>query len=238
LSRLTFADLIGLASHFTVQQFLQRDNFAQRHAQGDPIWLHEFFYSLMQGYDAVAMQTDVQIGATEQLFNLLASRKLQESFGLRPQICLTLPILVGTDGHMRMSQSIGNYIGIAEPPAEMYGKVMSLPDHAMPNHMNLVTRWTPDEIATIEAELDAGRLHPRDAKMRLAWEITSIFHGREAADEAQAHFRRVFQQRALPDDMPTHSLPAPANVVDLLVDTGLARSKSEGRRRFVRLVSQ
>jgi tyrosyl-tRNA synthetase len=112
----------------------------------------------------------------------------------------------------------------------MYGKVMSLPDHAMPNHMNLVTRWTPDEIATIEAELDAGRLHPRDAKMRLAWEITSIFHGREAADEAQAHFRRVFQQRALPDDMPTHSLPAPANVVDLLVDTGLARSKSEGRR--------
>jgi tyrosyl-tRNA synthetase len=230
LSDLDFADVIDLASRFTVQQFLQRDNFSQRHANGDPIWLHEFFYALMQGYDAVAMRADVQIGATEQLFNLLAGRKLQEAFGQRPQICLTLPILVGTDGQMRMSQSIGNYIGIAEPPAEMYGKMMRLPDQAMSNHMNLITRWTPAEIVALEAELAAGRLHPRDAKMRLAWEITSIFHGDGTADEAEAHFRRVFQQRQLPDDMPEQTLSAPTNVVDLLVLTGLARSKSEARR--------
>jgi tyrosyl-tRNA synthetase len=230
LSELGFADVIDLASHFTVQQFLQRDNFAQRHANGDPIWLHEFFYALMQGYDAVTMRADVQIGATEQLFNLLAGRKLQEAFGQRPQICLTLPILVGTDGQVRMSQSIGNYIGIAEPPAEMYGKAMRLPDQAMSNHMNLITRWTPAQIAAIEADLAAGQLHPRDAKMRLAWEITSIFHGDGAADEAQAHFRRVFQQGQLPDDIPEHDLSAPTNVVDLLVLTGLARSKSEARR--------
>jgi tyrosyl-tRNA synthetase len=230
LSELSFADVIDLASRFTVQQFLQRDNFTQRHANGDPIWLHEFFYALMQGYDAVAMRADVQIGATEQLFNLLAGRKLQEAFGQRPQICLTLPILIGTDGQVRMSQSIGNYIGIAEPPAEMYGKMMRLPDQAMSNHMNLVTRWTPAEIAAIEADLAAGQLHPRDAKMRLAWEITSIFHGDGAADEAEAQFRRVFQQRQLPDDMPEQDLSAPTNVVDLLVLTGLARSKSEARR--------
>ena len=230
LSDLGFADVIDLASRFTVQQFLQRDSFSQRHANGDPIWLHEFFYALMQGYDAVAMRADVQIGATEQLFNLLAGRKLQEALGQRPQICLTLPILVGTDGQVRMSQSIGNYIGIAEPPAEMYGKMMRLPDQAMSNHMNLITRWTPTEIAAIEADLAAGRLHPRDAKMRLAWEITSIFHGDGAADEAEAHFRRIFQQRQLPDDMPEQTLSDPTNVVDLLVLTSLARSKSEARR--------
>jgi len=230
LSKLTFADVIQLASHFTVQQFLQRDNFRRRHAAGDPIWLHEFFYSLMQGYDAVVMQTDVQLGATEQLFNLLAGRKLQEAYGLRPQVCLTLPVLVGTDGRMRMSKSTGNYVGIAEPPAEMYGKVMSLPDHAMSNYMNLVTRWTSAEIAAVEADLAADRIHPRDAKMRLAWEIVSSFYGDEAADAAQAYFRRVFQQGALPAEMPEHRLAGPANVVDLLSDLGLVRSKSEGRR--------
>jgi tyrosyl-tRNA synthetase len=230
LSTLRFGDVIDLASRFTVQQFLQRDNFSQRQASGDPIWLHEFFYALMQGYDAVAMRADVQIGATEQLFNLLAGRKLQEAFGLQPQVCLTLPILVGTDGHLRMSQSTGNYIGIAEPPAEMYGKLMKLPDQAMSNYMNLVTRWTPADIAAVEADLAAGRLHPRDAKMRMAREITSIFHGDEAAAAAQARFRRVFQQRRLPGDMPEQRLAGPTHVVDLLVLTGLAESKSQGRR--------
>ncbi|UCC62497.1 MAG: tyrosine--tRNA ligase [Anaerolineae bacterium] len=230
LSELTFADVIGLASHFTVQQFLQRDNFSQRHAKGDPIWLHEFFYALMQGYDAVAMETDVQIGATEQLFNLLAGRKLQEAFGQRSQVCLTLPILVGTDGHIRMSKSIGNYIGIAEPPAEMYGKTMSVPDQAMSNYMNLVTRWTPAEIAVVESALAEGKLHPRDAKMKLAREIVSIFYGDEAAGEAEDHFKTVFQQRELPPDMPVLAVAEPRNVVDLLAAAGMVRSKSEARR--------
>ena len=230
LSRLTFGDLINLASNFTVQQFLARDNFAKRYAKGDPVWLHEFFYALMQGYDAVALQTDVQIGGTDQLFNLLAGRKIMEAFGLRPQVCLTFPILVGTDGYLRMSKSTGNYIGIDEPPEQMYGKVMSLPDHAMSNYFNLVTRWTPAEIARIEADLKSGKLHPRDAKMKLAWEIVSIFHGDEAADAAEAHFRTVFQKRELPPDMPTLTVTGPVNIVDLMTQAGLAQSKSAARR--------
>ncbi len=230
LAPLSFADVIKLSSHFTVQQFLARDNFAQRYTNGDPIWLHEFFYGLMQGYDAVALQTDVQIGGTEQLFNLLAGRKLMEVFGLRPQVCLTFPILVGTDGHLRMSKSTGNYIGISEPPEVMYGKVMSIPDHAMSNYASLVTRWTPDEIATVESALAEGRLHPRDAKMQLARELVSIFYDDEVAREAEEHFKTVFQQRELPSDMPVFWMAEPANVVDVLAAAELVRSKSEGRR--------
>ncbi len=230
LSKLTLADLIKLASHFTVQQFLARENFAKRYQKSDPIWLHEFLYALMQGYDAVVLRPDVQIGGMDQLFNLLAGRRLMEAFGLRPQICLTFPILVGTDGRTRMSKSAGNYIGINEPPEEMYGKVMSIPDEAMSNYFNLVTRWTPDQIAEIERALSSGELHPRDAKMKLAWEIVSIFHGDEAATRAEEHFKRVFQRRELPREMPTYRLSAPRNIVELLVETGLAKSKSEGRR--------
>jgi tyrosyl-tRNA synthetase len=230
LSHLTFADTIRLASHFTVQQFLARDNFSKRMAKGDPIWLHEFFYALMQGYDAVAMQTDVQIGATEQLFNLMAGRKLQEAFGQRPQICLTLPILVGTDGRIRMSKSMGNYIGINEPPEEQYGKVMSLPDDAMPQYFRLVTRFEPHRIAALEADLQAGRMHPRDAKMLLAREIVAIFHGEAAAERAEEHFKTVFQQRDLPPNMEEFRLTAPTNIVDLIVTAGLAPSKREARR--------
>ena len=151
LSKLTFSDVIGLASNFTVQQFLARDNFSKRHQGGDPIWLHEFLYALMQGYDAVAMETDVQVGGTEQLFNLLAGRKLQEAFGQRPQVCITLPILVGTDGALRMSKSTGNYIGLDEAPEDKYGKAMSIPDSAIRNWFELVTRWAPEQGATTSA---------------------------------------------------------------------------------------
>ncbi len=230
LTKLTLVDVIKLGSNFTVQQFLARDNFSKRYAKGDPIWLHEFFYALMQGYDAVALQTDVQIGGTDQLFNLMAGRKIMEAFGLRPQICLTFPILVGTDGYLRMSKSTGNYIGIDEPPEQMYGKVMSLPDHAMSSYFNLVTRWTPAEIAHIEADLKSDKLHPRDAKMKLAWEIVSIFHGGAAANDAEAHFRTVFQERELPPEIPAFTVTGLASVVDLMVEAGLAGSKSAARR--------
>ena len=230
LAPLTFADLIRLASHFTVQQFLARESFAKRHAKGDPIWLHEFFYALMQAYDAVTLETDVQIGGTEQLFNLMAGRKLQEALGQRPQICLTLPILVGTDGHQRMGQSLGNYIGVNEPPEEMYGKVMSIPDHAMRNYFDLLSSFEPAQIADIEQRIANGRLHPMDAKMMLAQDIVTIYHDAEAAVRAEAHFKRVFQKRELPEDMPTHKLAAPQNIVDLLAEVGLAPSKSQARR--------
>jgi len=230
LGKLTFVDVIELASHFTVQQFLARDNFARRYAKGDPIWVHEFLYALMQGRDAAAMETDVQLGGTDQLFNLLVGRKLQEVLGQRPQICLTFPILVGTDGYLRMSKSTGNYIGIDEPPEEMYGKVMSLPDHAMLDYFTLVTRYQPDQIAALRAGLADGSLHPRDVKMELAREIVSIFHGDAAAQQAEEHFRTVFQERELPPDMPIHVVEAPTSIVELLAASGLASSKGEARR--------
>lgn len=184
----------------------------------------------MQAYDAVALRTDVQVGDTEQLFNLMAGRKLMEAFGLHPQVCITLPILVGTDGRLRMSKSTGNYIGIVEPPEIQYGKVMSIPGEAMRNYFELVTRWTPAQIEELFAQLRAGALYPRDAKMRPAFEVVDIFWGAEEAAEAEEHFRRVFQQGDLPAEMPTCALGGPTNIVDLLVELGLASSKSVARR--------
>jgi tyrosyl-tRNA synthetase len=234
LSRLSFKDVIGLASNFTVQQFLVRENFAQRFEKGDPIWLHEMFYALMQGYDAVATRTDIQIGGTDQLFNLLAGRKLMEAFGLRPQTILTFPILVGTDGVLRMSKSTGNHIGINEAPEVMFGKVMSIPDSAMRNYADLVTRWSPEEIVEYFALLAAGEMHPRDLKMRLAAEIVTIFHGPEEAQLSQEYFRTVFQERELPSDMPEIHLSEPISISDLSLNAGIVSSKSE----FKRLVQQ
>ena len=230
LAPLSFKDVIQLAANFTVQQFLSRDNFAERYAHGEAIWLHEFFYALMQGYDAVAMQTDVQVGGAEQLFNLMAGRKLMEAFGQRPQILLTLPILVGTDGHIRMGKSKGNYIGIAEPPESMYGKVMSIPDHAMRNYADLATGWHPDHIEHLFADLTAGKLHPRDLKMALAREIVGLFHPAEEVDRAEEHFRRTIQQKALPDDMPTLAATPGETLVDLLERAGFAPSRSQAKR--------
>lgn len=230
LGTLSFGDLINLAANFTVQQFLARDKFTERYAAGDPIWLHEFYYALMQGYDAVALEADVQLGATEQLFNLMAGRKLQEACGQSPQVILTFPILVGADGHTRMSKSLGNYIGLDESPQEMYGKVMSLPDEAMENYWQLVTRWSPADIAALQAALQADSLHPMAAKQKLAWEIVDSFHGAEAADRAAARFERVHVARETPDEMPTYPLTAPCKLVELLTATGLTASRSQARR--------
>ncbi|RME47602.1 MAG: tyrosine--tRNA ligase [Chloroflexi bacterium] len=231
LSPLSFADVINLASNFTVQQFLARENFANRLEAGQPIFLHEFFYALMQGYDAVAQETDVQIGGTDQLFNIVtAGRKLQQAFGQKPQIAIIVPILPGTDGKIKMSKSLGNHIAIELPPEDMYGKVMSLPDDVMIIYFKLVTRYGPAQIAEIEAGLESGRLHPRDAKMELAREIVSIFHGDEAAQDAEEHFKRVFQQRRLPAEIPEYRLVEPVKLVDLIAEAGLAPSKSQARR--------
>jgi len=234
LLNLKLADLIRMASSFTVQQFIARENFRLRWDRGDPIYLHETFYALMQGYDAVAMETDVQVGGTDQLFNILvAGRKLQQAFGQRPQIAIIMGILPGTDGVVRMSKSLGNHIPILAEPEEMYGKVMSIPDHAMRNYFDLLSSLEPAQIADIEQRIATESLHPMDAKMMLARDIVTVYHDAEAAARADAHFQRVFQKRELPREMPAHKLAAPQNIVDLLVEVGLAPSKSQARRLIV-----
>ncbi len=229
LSKLTFTDVIHLASHFTVQQFLARENFSLRYEKGDPIWLHEFFYALMQGYDAVALRTDVQIGGTDQLFNLMAGRKLMEAFGLPPQTILTFPILVGTDGVLRMSKSTGNYIGINESPGIIFTKVLNLPDEVIRNYAELVTRWSQDEIDALMDAIERGEISPQEAKHRLAWEIVSIFHGDEAANRAAEDARRM-HIGAAPSDAPIYVVNEALPILDLMAKAKLIGSKSEGRR--------
>jgi tyrosyl-tRNA synthetase len=231
LAGLRLLDLIQIGQNFTVQQFLTRENFANRLERGEPIFLHETFYALLQAYDAVAQQTDVQVGGTDQLFNILiAGRKLQAAMGQKPQVALIVDILPGTDGEVKMSKSLGNDIPILAEPADMYGKVMSIPDHAMPLYFKLATRYLPSQVEEIERALADGSRHPRDLKMALAREIVSIFHGDDAAAAAEEHFRTVFQQRELPDDMPELKLTGPVALLVLLKEAGLISSSSEGRR--------
>ncbi len=232
LSKLTFADLIEMASHFTVQQFLARENFRKRLDSGEPIFLHELFYALMQAYDAVALETDVQVGGQDQLFNIVvAGRKLMEARGMRPQIAVIMgESLPGTDGEKKMSKSLGNHIPLMAEPEDMYGKVMSVPDKAMPIYYKLILGYSPEQMAELEASLANGSLHPRDAKMKLAREIVRIFHGEEAAKRAEEHFVRVFQERELPPDIPTHTINGTPRLVDVMAELGLTRSKSEARR--------
>ncbi|HRW06142.1 MAG TPA: tyrosine--tRNA ligase [Caldilineaceae bacterium] len=229
LGELSFSDVIGLAGNFTVQQFLARDNFSKRFANNDAIWLHEFFYALMQGYDAVALETDVQIGGTDQLFNLMAGRKLMEAHAMQPQIILTFPILVGTDGVLRMSKSTGNYIGIDESPGVIFTKVLNVPDSAMRNYAELVTRWPQAKIDDLFAQVDSGAIDMRSLKQELAWEIVSIFHGDDAANQAADDARRMHEGEA-PSDTPTFTLSAPMSVVDILSEANLVKSKGEARR--------
>ena len=231
LSEMTFQELIKLASNFSIQQFLTREAFRKRWDNGDPIYLHETFYSLMQGYDAHTLQTDVQVGGTDQLFNIVtAARKIMTFLGDRPNIAVILGILPGTDGEVKMSKSLGNHIPLLSTPEDMYGKVMSIPDKAMGSFMRLVTRWTPDQIAGIEAGLKSGSLHPRDVKMSLAREIVSIYHSPEIATQAEAAFKKVFQQKEVPDDILTIALQPGQTVLDVLVAANLVASKSDGRR--------
>jgi len=231
LSELSFAELIKLASNFTLQQFLNRENFRNRFEKGDAIYLHETFYAIMQGYDAYALHTDVQVGGTDQLFNIItAARKLMTFLGEKPNIGIILDILPGTDGEVKMSKSLGNHIPLLATPEDMYGKVMSVPDKAMPKFFRLVTRWTPPEIEAIEKDMRDGKLHPRDAKMKLAHEIVAIYHSEPAAQEAEENFKRIFQQGNTPQEMEAYSLQDGQTVLEVLVACGLVSSNSEGRR--------
>ncbi len=232
LSELTFVELIGLASNFTLQQFVrERENFRLRWENSDPIYLHETFYALMQGYDAYTLQADVQIGGTDQMFNIMtAARKIMTALGAKPNIAIILGILPGTDGEVKMSKSLGNHIPLLSTPEDMYGKIMSVPDKAMGSFMRLVTRWTPSRIAEAEAALKDGSLHPRDAKMAIAREIVAIFHDEDSASRGEEAFKRIFQQKEVPDEMPEFDFQPEKTVVDVLVASGLVTSKSEGRR--------
>jgi tyrosyl-tRNA synthetase len=231
LSELSFAELIELASNFTIQQFLSRENFRNRWDSGSAIYLHEMFYALMQGYDAYAMRTDVQVGGTDQLFNIItAARKLMTFLGEKPNIGIINGILPGTDGEVKMSKSLGNHIPILASPEDMYGKVMSVPDKAMGQYFRLLSRWTPKEIAELEKGIEQNQIHPRDAKMKLAKEIVSIYHSEEESESAQAAFVRVFQRGDVPSEMDEYVLMPGQTVLDVLVSRDLVSSKSEGRR--------
>ena len=231
LSKLTFEQLITIASNFTIQQFLTRENFKLRWDKGDAVYLHETFYSLMQGYDAYALKADVQVGGTDQLFNIMtASRKIMTQLGEQPNIAIILGILPGTDGVVKMSKSLGNHIPINTDASDMFGKVMSIPDSAMPVFFRLVTPMTPPEIKEIEDGVKDGSVHPRDAKMRLAFEIVAAFYGKEEAQIGQNNFVELFQKGSLPTDIPERKIDASLTLVDLLVSTEMVKSKSEARR--------
>jgi tyrosyl-tRNA synthetase len=231
LSKLTFEDLIHLASNFTIQQFLSRETFRQRWDNEDPVYLHEFFYAIMQGYDAYHLRADVQVGGSDQLFNIVtAARKLMETFGVAPNIAIIMGILPGTDGVIRMSKSLGNHIPLNTSPEDMYGKVMSIPDHAMGDYFRLLTRWEPGQIEAIERALNEGSAHPRDVKMQLAREIVDIYFGPDAVGGAEAEFKQVFQRGEHPESMAEFTVRPDLTLVDLLHEAGLVESKSEARR--------
>jgi len=236
LAPMTFADVVQLSAKYTVARMLEREDFTKRYANGLPISIHEFFYPLMQGYDSVALDSDIELGGTDQKFNLLMGRTLQKEYGKEPQVAIMMPLLEGLDGVQKMSKSLGNYIGISEAPKEMYGKAMSIPDELMIKYYELVTDVPTEEIEALKRGLADGTVHPRDAKMRLGATIVRMYHGEEAAKEAEAHFVTVFQQRALPDEIEEFALPASEldngaiRLAKLLVVSGLQPSSSEARR--------
>lgn len=235
LSTLDFADIIRLASHFTVQQFLKRENFSKRVNAEEAIYLHEFFYALMQAYDAVAQEADAQVGGQDQLFNILvAGRKLQSGLGQKPQIAIIMgESLPGTDGEIKMSKSLGNHIPLLGEAWDMYGKVMSLPDKAMPIYHKLILGWSAERLAELERGLADGSLHPNEIKMSLAREIVGIFHSPADAEAAQKRWDDVFRsgkKDAVPDDIPQEALTADEKIVDVLRRLNMVKSGKEAKQ--------
>ena len=227
LGKLTFADILVLTSHYTVARMLEREDFAKRFREGSPISLMEFLYPLAQAYDSVAVKADVELGGSDQRFNLLVGRDIQEAYGQEPQVILTMPLLIGTDGVRKMSKSWGNYIAISEPPEEQFGKLMAIPDELMPQYFRLLTDIEWEEVA---------HLHPKEAKKKLAWTVVASLHGVEEAEKAQAHFERVFEEERPPEVLQEvavgHLLDeaGKAPLVEILLASGFVASKSEARR--------
>ena len=236
LEPMGLSDLLRLTSHYTVAQMLERDDFSKRYADQRPIALSEFMYPLMQGYDSVAIECDVELGGTDQLFNLLVGRDLQRAYGQPPQIALTMPLLVGTDGVQKMSQSLGNYIGIREAPEEIFGKTMSIPDDLVEQWGLLAAGMDDDDLAATRELVEAGGPKAGEAKRKVARAIISIYHGDEAAAEAEASFDRLFKQHNVPEDIPESTIPEAAemdggvSLAVLLAELGLASSRTDARR--------
>ncbi len=224
------SDAIKLLSHKTVAQMLERDDFSKRYKSGIEISLSEFMYPLLQGYDSVMLRSDVEIGGTDQTFNLLVGRELQPAFGQPPQQILTVQLIVGLDGFKKMGKSLSNYIAMTAPAHDMFGKLMSLPDHAMRSYFETLTDVPQAELDEFERKMAEGSLNPRDVKLRMAREIVSEFHNPAAAQEAEEAFIRQFSERKLPADIPDFHLSEPVNILTLLVDARLVASKSEARR--------
>ncbi|GIO85164.1 tyrosine--tRNA ligase [Paenibacillus faecis] len=236
LAPMTFEDVVKLAAKVTVARMLERDDFTKRYSTGQPISIHEFFYPLMQGMDSVALHTDIELGGTDQKFNLLMGRTLQKEYGQEPQVTIMTPLIEGLDGVQKMSKSLGNYIGIDEEPNEIYGKAMSVPDELMLKYYELVTDLSNEELETLSEGVKSGAVHPRDAKMKLAHTLVRMYHGMESAEAAQEHFVTVFQQRALPEDIEEIVVPAgeledgSIKLIKLLTLIGFASSNGEAKR--------
>ncbi|PSV26039.1 MULTISPECIES: tyrosine--tRNA ligase [unclassified Photobacterium] len=229
LSELGAEGMIRLASNQTVARMLERDDFKKRYGENRPIAIHEFMYPLLQGYDSVAMETDVELGGTDQKFNLLMGRELQKSHGQKPQVVLTMPLLVGLDGVKKMSKSAHNYIGVADAPSDMFGKIMSISDDLMWSYFELLSFRPMDEIAQFKADVDAGK-NPRDVKFLLAKEIIARFHSEEAAEAALQEFISRFQKGNLPDEMPEFEFEAGLPIANLLKEAALVNSTSDAMR--------
>jgi len=228
LSPMSFADVIRLSSKYTVARMLERDDFTNRYNNNEPILLHEFLYPLAQGMDSVHLKSDVELGGTDQKFNLLVGRQLQKEFDLEPQVCLMMPLLVGTDGTMKMSKSYDNYIGIDEHPNNMYGKALSIPDNMIYSWFELVTDVSNERLMDLRSRIPTD---PRNTKHELAWELTRMYHGPEAADAARSHFEQTVIKKEIPDDMPEIILVEGSySLVGLIRDHGLAPSGGEARR--------
>jgi tyrosyl-tRNA synthetase len=233
LGKMSFADVIALGAKYTVARMLERDDFERRYKAGEPISVHELLYPLAQAMDSVAVEADVELGGTDQKFNLLVGRDIQREYGMDPQVTLTMPILPGTDGVEKMSKSLDNYIAINDAPQQMYGKTLSIPDTLIYDYMLLVTALNEKELAEIRQQLEKGTANPRDLKRRLAREIVALYHGADAATAAEEEFDRIFVRKDLPDEVPEHRIMtsgAPVGILRLLTETGMASSNSDARR--------
>ncbi len=233
LGKLSFADVIKLSSKYTIARMLERDDFTKRYKGGIPISMHEVLYPLAQAMDSVAIESDVELGGTDQKFNLLVGRDIQREFGIAPQVILTMPLLIGTDGVEKMSKSLDNYIGINEPPKEIYGKTLSIPDNLIYTYFELTTDVSNEKLNSIKQKLANKSFNPRDLKRELARRLVALYHSEEAAVEAEREFDNIFVKKGLPDEMPEHKFDndiKEVDIIDLIVQVGFAPSKGEARR--------